>query len=217
MPVAKKNRNEEFVNNYFLHHMNLCAAYMATYPNSSRNAAYTGGSRLLRNAKILKMIEQRLHENHVSGDLVLSQLSEEASASVEPFLVIEKDGFAHFDLNQSSAQDHLHMIKKLTTKRSRRIEPGAKKGEKIEWEDEYITLEVVDAMEAQDRLGKYHKLFGDSSMVPPIVLQVDGMEAILNKVYGPQVKLPHDDIKRPAKHVKRSRAKKPTSDNPVSE
>jgi phage terminase small subunit len=218
MKKETKKRYDEFVNNYFLHHTNLCAAYMATYPKCTRKAAYSAGSRLLRNDYILKEIERRLHENHVSGDLVLSQLSEEAQASVEPFLVVGKDGFAHFDLSQPSAQDHLHMIKKLSTKRSRRIEPGATKGEKIEWEDETISLEVVDAMEAQDRLGKYHKLFGDSSMVPRVTLQVEGLDAIINKVYGPWVKLPHDNIKRPKpKPRKRSRPKKPTLSKPADE
>jgi len=150
---------------------------------------------MMRNDEVSKVVERRLHENHLSGNLVLSLLSEISMASIEPFLVIEEDGFAHFDLNQPSARDHLHMIKKLTTKRTRRIEPGARKSEKVKWEDETITLEVMDAQEAQDRLGKYYKLFGDNSMAPPQIIQVEGLETILNKVYGPQVKLPHDNIK----------------------
>jgi len=32
MKKETKKRYDEFVNNYFLHHMNLCEAYMATYP-----------------------------------------------------------------------------------------------------------------------------------------------------------------------------------------
>jgi phage terminase small subunit len=206
MKKETKNRYDEFVNNYFLHRMNMCAAYMATYPKSTRKAAYNSGSRLMRNDDILKEIKRRLHEHHASADLILAQLSEEANASVEPFLVIEEDGFAHFDLNQPSAQDHLHMIKKLTSKRTRRIGPGAKKGEKIEWEDETIMLEVMDAQEAQDRLARFYKLYGDTSMVPQQTIQVEGLDAILNKVYGPQVKLPHDNIKR-SRPKKQTRSK----------
>jgi len=208
MKKETKKRYDEFVNNYFLHRMNMCAAYMETYPKSSRLSAYNSGSRLMRNDEVLKEIGRRLHENHTSADLVLAQLSEEAQASIEPFLVIEEDGFAHFDLNQPSAQDHLHMIKKLTTKRSRRIEPGAKQGEKVVWEDETITLEVMDAQEAQDRLARFYKLYGNTSMVPQQTIQVEGLDAILNKVYGPQVKLPHDNIKR-------SRPKKETRSKPA--
>ena len=81
------------------------------------------------------------------------------AAATPPWLVIDDDGYAHINFSDPEAQKHLDLIKKIKTKRTRRVVVENKKPE--EWEDEWVEVELYDAQAALALIGKHHKLFGD--------------------------------------------------------
>ncbi len=86
-----------------------------------------------------------------------ARLSDIARGSLRPFVKIEDDGFVHFDFSSPDALEHLHLIKSIQTKRTRRVQGKGEDAE--EWEDEYARVELCDITHALELLGKAHKLF----------------------------------------------------------
>lgn len=148
-----------FVNIYFDENMNATRAYMKCYPNSSYSAARSSSSDLLTKPNLRAVIRQRLKDKSMGQSEVLARLADMARASHEPFIKIADDGFVYFDFSHPDALKNLHLIKKMKTKRERRIEG---KGEDAqEWEGEWVEVELHDAAAALRDLGRYHKLFVD--------------------------------------------------------
>ena len=78
-----------------------------------------------------------------------------------PFIRITEDGFCYFDFNNPDAKNYFYLIKKIRTKRQRRISGGGEDGPE-EWEDEWVEVELYDAQAALSLLGRHHKLFTDN-------------------------------------------------------
>jgi len=91
---------------------------------------------------------------------VLARLSDQARANQLPFIRITKDGFCYFDFSNPDAKNYFHLIKKIRTKRQRRLSGGGDEPE--EWEDEWVEVELYDAQAALTLLGRHHKLFTDN-------------------------------------------------------
>ena len=178
MTLSVKHR--AFVEEY-LQCWSAAGAYRRIYPTVKKNSAWSNGSRLLRKAEVREEIEKRLKSKRMSANEVLARLSDQAKASLEPFIRVDKDGFASFDFSSEEARMNLSIIKKIKSKRSRRWEGKGEDAE--EWEDEQVEVEVVDAQSALEKLGKHHKLFNDRMEVTH-TLDVDGLDKIMEKVYG---------------------------------
>ena len=93
----------------------------------------------------------------MSANEVLKRLSDMAKANMLPFIRIEEDGSTYFDFSHPDAKNYFHLIKKLKTKRTRRVEGRGEDAE--EWEDEWVEVELHDAQSALEKVGKYHGLF----------------------------------------------------------
>ena len=126
---------------------------------AARKAGFTGtaeslwttASRLLRRAKVQAEIRRRLGNHIASSEEVLERLTKQARADLTD--VLDQDG--NFSL--SKARQH-RILKKLKVKTTTR---RTKDGEEIE--DVTQEFEIHDPQAADDRLGRYHKLFQDST------------------------------------------------------
>lgn len=91
---------------------------------------------------------------------VLKRLSDQARASLFPFVHIDEDGSCYFDFGNPEAQDYFHLIKKIRSKRKRFIVRGK---EDEEWEHEWVEVELYDSQKALIELGRHHALFTDKT------------------------------------------------------
>ena len=178
--MALSVKHQAFVEEY-LQCWSAAKAYRRVYPSAKQSTTWSNGSDLLRKTEVREAIEARLKGKRMSADEVLGRLSDQAKASMEPFIEIGKDGFAALDFSSEEAKANLRLIKRIKTKRTRRLEGKGKKAEA--WEDESVEVEVVDAQAALDKLGKHHKLFNDKLEVVH-TLAVEGYERMLDKIYG---------------------------------
>ena len=96
-----------------------------------------------------------MKENAMSADEDLHRLSDMGRASLMPFVKITDGGTVYFDFSQPDAKKYLHLIKKIKTKRTRRVEDGEK------WEDEFVEVELYDSQSALALIAKYHNLIVD--------------------------------------------------------
>lgn len=143
----------------YLRTWNGTDAYKAAYPKCTRETARINASKLLTATNIKAEIDKRLSESAMSADEVLERLGRQARGSHESWIRINDDGFISFDFSNPETAKHLDLIKKIKTKRTRRIE--GKGNDTEEWEDEWVEVELYDAQAALALLGKHHKLFNE--------------------------------------------------------
>ena len=92
----------------------------------------------------------------MSSQEVLARLTDLARGNMQPFIEVSADGFASLDFSTEEAKDSMRLIKKIRTKRSRRM---VGKGDQAEpWEDEAVEVEIYDSQRALETLAKYHNL-----------------------------------------------------------
>jgi hypothetical protein len=89
-------------------------------------------------------------------------------------------------------------------------------------EVEYFEFNASEVRELRETLADIAMEVGDrgrdKTLLPVVGLEIEGLEEALKKTYGPQVKLPHDDIKcnRPKKQASSNRAKSKRSGSPAT-
>jgi phage terminase small subunit len=155
-PKPLSEKHQMFVDKY-LTCWNATEAYRAVYPKATYESARRLGSQLLTNVDIRADISKRLKEQSMEADEVLARLTDHARGNHRPFVRINEDGFIEFDFSNPEALEHLHLIKKIKTKRTRRVEGRGKNA--VEWEDEWVEVELHDPQRALELLGKANKLF----------------------------------------------------------
>lgn len=158
-PSKVKTKHKRFIDEYFKHNMNATEAYLVVYTRCKRDSARANGSKLLAMDNIQAEISRRLTIQAMGAEEVLARLANIARASTFPFIRISTDGFVYFDFSNPEAKEYLYLIKKIKTKRSRRVEGNGHSAE--EWEDEWVEVELHDAQSALEKIGRYHKLFAD--------------------------------------------------------
>jgi phage terminase small subunit len=142
------------------------AAEAARRAGYSENSARSIGSENLTKPDIQVEVKARLDELKMSADEVLMRLSEQARATPEIFLTLDKQSKTwKMDLNKTYREGNLHLIKSIT------FTPTG------------LKVELYDAQVALVQLAKYHRLFEDRLELHGQI-RVDGLEAILEKVYG---------------------------------
>jgi phage terminase small subunit len=150
----------EMINAYFDENMNQVRAWLKIHPGSEYNSAGVSASEFFRKPNIRAEIERRLKANAMSAEEVLSRLGDMARATHKPYIKIDDDGFVYFNFADVEAQKNMHLIKKIKTKRERRIVGRGEDAE--EWEGEWVEVELHDAQAALEKLGKYHGMFIDN-------------------------------------------------------
>jgi hypothetical protein len=164
------------VDEYFKNNMNGTEAYCVVY-GVNRTVGATNASNLLRNPKIQDEISRRLKEKAMGKDEIIARLAEMARSSLLPFIRIKDDGAVFFDFSHPDAKEHMYLIKKIKTKRSRRVVGRGEDAE--EWEDEWVEVELHDSQAALEKIGKYHRMFTDQLEVTG----KDGGDVIIKVVY----------------------------------
>lgn len=162
---TKKKKNKElteahkaFIDEYLIS-FNATAAYMRTHPKVKYNSARTLSSKLLTNIDIREELERRFEARAMGAKEVIARLADMARASLDPFIAINGEGFASFDFSGEDSREHVHLIRKLRSRRSRKI---VGKGENAEaWEDESIEVELHDSQAALDKIAKILRLYED--------------------------------------------------------
>ena len=137
--------------------MNGTRTYMKLHPNASYETAGVNASVTLKKTRIRAEIKRRLDERAMSAEEAIYRLGEIGRADLFPFIRIDDDGFVYFNFADSEAKRHLFLIKKIKSKRERRLEG---KGDDAEaWEGEWVEVELHDAHAAIRDILKLHGKF----------------------------------------------------------
>ncbi len=140
-------RQNSFVGHYLEQNGNgTKAAKLAGYPGKDNQLAVTA-HQLIRNPKIVRELKRRLGKAIATPDEVLERLTRQARADLTD--VLDENG--QFSLKKARAKRILKKLKvKTTTRRT-------KDGEEIE--DVTHEYEIHDPQVADERLGRFHRLF----------------------------------------------------------
>jgi phage terminase small subunit len=138
---ALKPRERVFVDAYLETNNATEAARRCGYKESS---AYQLGWRLLRKVEVKEAINEVLDSRALTAEKVLAILSEQSTASIADFFVINTDGTVG-DIDTAYLKKHGYLVKKI------KIDTGK------------IELELYDGQNATVQLGRYHALFKDNS------------------------------------------------------
>ena len=159
------------INAYFEENLNQTRAYLKVHPipsgiseEESRkkyDVARTSASKEFAKPNIKSEIRYRLQEATMSPLEILKRYTDIARGSMSSFVRVADDGFVYFDLSQPEAQANMHLIKKMETKRERKIEGTGENAE--EWEGEWVKVELHDAPSALLQLGRHYSLFTDKT------------------------------------------------------
>ena len=157
--INLKPKERAFVDMYFRCNMNATEAYSRIHPDAQRDTCRAKASDLVTKDNIQAAINDHLTKQAMSKDEVLSRLSAIARASEFPFIRITDEGFCYFDFSDPESEQYLFLIKKIKTKRTRRVVGHGENAE--DWEDEWVEVELHDAQQALNTLAKYHGLLTD--------------------------------------------------------
>ena len=146
-------RQNSFVGHYIEHNGNgTKAARLAGYVGDDNQLGVTA-HQLLRNPKVVAEIKRRLGKAIASPEEVLERLTKQARADLTD--VLDENG--EFSLKKARAKRILKKLKvKTTTRRT-------KDGEEIE--DVTHEYEIHDPQAADERLGRFHRLFAEKGDV----------------------------------------------------
>ena len=158
---------------YLANGMNGTRAWMATHPNSKYMSAGVSATEWLKNPRIKDEITRIFNEKAMSAEEALGRMADIARATQYHFIEIDDDGFVWFNFADPEAKEHIGLIKKIKTKRERRID-----GNKHEWEGEWVEVELHDAKSALQDILKMHGKFIDhvdlTSLGNKIVVTIKG-------------------------------------------
>lgn len=165
----------------YLQCFNATEAWSRVHKGCTRDSAMRLGSRWLRKVEVQKEIQEYFKAKHMDVDEVLGRLAEQARASHKPFIEVTDDGFVYFDFSNPEALEYMHLIKKIKTKRQRRVDG---RGDDAEvWEDEWVEVELHDQQRALELIGKHLKLFNDKMEVEH-TLSVENLAEVMEVIYG---------------------------------
>jgi hypothetical protein len=146
-PIALSLDELAFVNAYF-----GTRAYMSLHPKAQYDSARSSAPEILAKDSVKAEITRRLKEQAMSAEEALTRLGNMARAELHPFIKIDEDGFVWFNFADPEAKKHLYLIKKIKTKRERRIGDGSADA----WEGEWVEVELYDAQAALRDILKMH-------------------------------------------------------------
>lgn len=143
-----------FMAAYFECNANGTRAWLKLHPKSSYDAAKSSASDYLTNPNLRAAIRQTWEARAMSAEEAIGRMSAIAAADLHPFIRVDDDGFVWFNFADVDAKEYLFLIKKIKTKRERRIEGKGKDAET--WEGEWVEVELHDAYTALRDIAKMH-------------------------------------------------------------
>jgi phage terminase small subunit len=155
-PIKLSHKQKLFVEAYLRTWNATQSAIEAGY---SKKTAGAIGSENLTKLEIKAEIDRRVSEKIMSANEVMTRLSDIARASHMPFVRFSEDGFVYFNFADPEAQKYFHLIKKIKTKRQRKLNGHGDDAEM--WEGEWVEVELYDAQAALLTMAKYHNLITD--------------------------------------------------------
>jgi hypothetical protein len=178
--INLKPKERAFVDMYFRCNMNGTDAYSRLHPKAQRDTCRAKASDIVAKDNIQAAINDHLTKQAMGKDEVLSRLSAIARASEFPFIRITDEGFCYFDFSDPEAEQYFFLVKKIKTKRTRKIVGHGEDAEP--WEDELIEVELHDAQAALNTLAKYHGMLTDK-----VDVTSNGKEVNINVIYDKKV------------------------------
>lgn len=158
-PIELTPDDLAFIAAYFEENMNGTRTYKKLHPRASYDTARVNASVTLTKTNIRAEIKRRLEERAMSAEEAIARLGDIARADLFPFIRIDEDGFVYFNFADPDAKRHLFLIKKIKSKRERRLEGKGEDAE--EWEGEWVEVELHDAHAAIRDILKLHGKFID--------------------------------------------------------
>ena len=153
-PIETTREDSAFITAFFKNNMNGTRAYLSLHPQSSYDAAKSSASAILTKPNVKAEVKRILTEQAMSAEETVARMGAIARADHYPFIQVDDDGFVYFNFADPIAKEHLYLIKKMKTKRERRIEGVGKSAE--EWEGEWVEVELHDAYAALRDIAKMH-------------------------------------------------------------
>lgn len=174
-PIELTNDEQAFVTAYFENNMNGTRTWLSLHPNVTYESAKAMASAALTKLNVKAEIKRILSEQAMSAEEAVYRLGAIAKADLHPFIRIDEDGFVYFNFADPVALAHLYLIKKIRTKRERRVD-----GSDRTWEGEWVEVELHDAHAALRDVAKMHGKLGekldltnsDGSLKPPQIIEV---------------------------------------------
>lgn len=150
-------KHKAFVEQY-LKCFNATEAYQQVYAPADRATAGANGFRLLKNAEIAQAIKERLEETAMLASEVLMLLAAHARSDITDLL-----GENHeIDLDKARKAKKTRHIKKLTQRKTVRTKDDSTIEEVV------TSVEMYSALDALDKLGRYHGLFSEKEPDQPV-------------------------------------------------
>ncbi|AMV40457.1 terminase small subunit [Planctomyces sp. SH-PL62] len=155
---------------------------------AARRAGYRqphmAGPRLMANDVIRAAISGRTASAALDADEILARLAEIATSDMRHFLRFDDEGRVSLDLVRAKREDRLRLIKrfKLTTRTT-----TTREGETVETR---VELELLDKLDALDKLARYHGLYRErreSSLFDLEALLADDIPEIDPTTPGPRI------------------------------
>jgi terminase small subunit-like protein len=150
-PIELSDKQRAFVTAYFERNANGTRAWLKLHPDSSYDAAKSSASEYLTNPNVKAEIKRVWTERAMSAEEAIGRMSAIAQADLFPFIKIDDDGFVYFNFADEQAKEYLFLVKKIKTKRERRIDSYDKT-----WEGEWVEVELHDAYAALRDIAKMH-------------------------------------------------------------
>lgn len=143
-----------FMAAYFECNANGTRAWMKLHPKAEYASAKALASAYLTNVNLRAHIRKVWEARAMGAEEAIARMSAIAKADLHPFIRVDDDGFTYFNFADVDAMEYLFLIKKMKTKRERRIEGNGKNAE--EWEGEWVEVELHDAYTALRDIVKMH-------------------------------------------------------------
>lgn len=150
-PIELSNDEIAAVVAYFECNGNQTRAYMKLHPRAKYDSARSSAAELFAKPSIRAEISRIWKERAMDAEEAVARMSAIAKADLHPFIRIDDDGFTYFNFSDPEALEYLFLIKKMKTKRERRVDSDDKT-----WEGEWVEVELHDAYTALRDIAKMH-------------------------------------------------------------
>jgi phage terminase small subunit len=159
-PYQGLNMRQSMFVNYYISSLNATRSAEKAGYSGNANALAVIGHKLLRNAKIAKLILEHYQRNVMGKDEMTIRLSKMARASFAPFLKIEDNHTGsktvRLDLSSEEAQDNLDMIRECDNRMTDKIAINGDNGEESALLVSQVHIKLHDPLKAMDLLAKMY-------------------------------------------------------------
>lgn len=150
-PIELTNDQIAFMVAYFECNGNATRAWMKLHPGAKYESAKAQASEYLTNLNLKAAIRRVWKERAMEAEEAIARMSAIAKADLHPFIQVDDDGFTYFNFADPQAQEYLFLVKKMKTKRERRVDDNDNT-----WEGEWVEVELHDAYAALRDIAKMH-------------------------------------------------------------